>query len=104
MEIERPKKKAKITKLPDFGIEYARSDRDECVGCQQKIPTSAIRIMHVVYDTDEITKIDGEATWYHSICFGRSRSKLGWLQSAEMLPGFKRLCEEDKIVVKNQIP
>lgn len=93
-----------VPKLPDFGIEYAKVDRDLCTGCRQNIQVQEIRIMNVVYDTDRNTAFDGEATWYHVICFARSRNELGYLQSAETLPGFKRLSEKDKEMVKNQIP
>lgn len=103
MEIKR-KKESIVIKLPDFGIEYAKTDRDLCAGCHQKIRMSEIRIMNVVHDIDQITAIDGKATWYHVVCFARSRKKLGWLISPEFLPGFKRLCEEDKVVIRKHIP
>lgn len=94
----------KIPKLPDFGIEYAKVDRDSCTGCRQKIQMKEIRIMNVVYDTDHSSAFDGKATWYHVICFARSRNDLGFLQAADELPGFKRLSEEDKEMVLSQIP
>lgn len=58
--------------------------------------------MNVVYD--ENTAFDGKATWFHVICFVGRRNELGWLQSGESLPGFKRLSEEDKEMVKSHIP
>lgn len=60
--------------------------------------------MNVVYDSSLTTAYDGKAVWYHVICFAGARSELGWVQSADALPGFKRLSEEDKEMVKNQIP
>lgn len=90
-------------KLPDFGIEYAKTNRDLCVGCDQRIQKSEIRIMKVVHSTP-YTTFDGKATWYHVLCFARLRHDLNWLQSAESLPGFRRLFEEDKETIKNYIP
>lgn len=63
--------------------------------------------MHVQYSTDltvENFSFGGKAMWYHVPCFVRSRSTIGWLESAEALPGFKRLPEPDKEMVKKQIP
>lgn len=97
-----------VTAIPDFGIEYARSDRDKCEGCIQQIKQSEVRIMKFVRDENEIrwigcTSYDGKATWYHVLCFARLRSELNWWESGEMLPGFKRLREEDKESVKEHI-
>lgn len=103
MDIESDNE-TKTPTLPDFAIEYAKGDQDSCVGCQQKIKMKEIRVMNVVYDASRNTAFDGRAMWYHVICFAQSRSELGWLQSAELFPGFKRLSEEDRDIVKNQIP
>lgn len=91
-------------KLPDFGIEYTRIVRDSCAGCYKKIHKGEIRIMKVVYNTGQNTTCDGKATWYHFACFARLRFELDWLQSAESLPGFRKLCEEDKEMLNNLIP
>lgn len=91
-------------KLPDFAIEYAKTNRDLCLGCDQRIKKSEIRIMKVVHSSPYTTVFDGIATWYHVLCFARLRSELNWLQSAEAFPGFRRLFEEDKEIVMNYIP
>lgn len=97
IEIQTPK-------VPDFGIEYTKKEQDSCGACQQKIKKDEIRIMNVVYDAGLNTAYDGMAMWYHVICFVGRRNELGWLQSGQLLPGFKRLSEEDKEMVKNHIP
>lgn len=109
--VENPAKRTKISELPkssDFSIECVRMERDDfCIACKQKFVVSNIRIMHVEYCTDltvENFSFGGKALWYHVLCFARLRSQIGWLQSAEMLPGFKRLTEHDKEMVKKQIP
>lgn len=93
--------------LADFSIETTKVVRDSCCGCQQAFVVPDVRIMHVVYKTDltdESCEFVGQATWYHVVCFARSRSELGWLESGESLPGFKRLSNEDKVIVKRHIP
>ncbi|XP_031638339.1 poly [ADP-ribose] polymerase-like [Contarinia nasturtii] len=99
-----PIKLKQPAKLPDFYVEYARSGKASCEGCQKKICEREIRIMKVIIDTNRETAIDGKATWYHVVCFARARSQLGWPHSAELLPGFKRLSDYDKETIKNQIP
>lgn len=89
-------------RLPDHGIEYSKANRDLCTCCTQEFPRGEIRIMRVVYESHE--NYVGKANWYHVPCFARSRTDLGWLQSAESFPGFKRLAEEDKEIVIAQIP
>lgn len=91
-------------KLPNFGIEYAREGHDSCAACQQQIKRNEIRVMNVVYDLRRTTAYDGKAMWYHVICFAGARSELNWVQSADSLPGFKRLTEEDKEMARNHIP
>lgn len=108
--VKHPAKRAKKSELPkssDFSIERVKVERDFCVACKQKFGIAEIRIMHAVFSTDltvENLSIGGQAMWYHAPCFARSRSQIGWLQSGEMLPGFKRLPEHDKDMVKKQIP
>lgn len=103
LDIE-PDVEIQAPKVPDFGIEYTKKEQDSCEACQQKIKKDEIRIMNVVYDVSRNTAYDGKAMWYHVICFVGRRNELGWLQSGESLPGFKRLSEEDKEMVKNHIP
>ncbi|KAG4065356.1 hypothetical protein HA402_012301 [Bradysia odoriphaga] len=94
-------------KLPDFHIGYTRSEGESCFQCNKLIRVPEIRVMHVQYVTDltvENGPLGGTATWYHIPCFVRSRRKLEWLESGELLPGFKRLSEEDKEIVKKQVP
>lgn len=94
-----------IAKLPDFSIEYKKKkDSSKCIACNQMIPINSIRIMKVVFDLNQNTAFDGTATWYHDTCFSRQRLEIGWLRSAESLPGYKRLSNEDKAMLLNLIP
>lgn len=49
-------------------------------------------------------KFGGQAIWHHVDCFAKMRSELGWYETAEKLPGFKRLSKEDQEKVIEQIP
>lgn len=101
--IENPAKRAKkesneTPKLANFSIKCTKKVvRDSCAGCIQKFVSSQVRIMHVA-------ALGGKEMWYHVPCFARSRSELGWLESGEMLPGFKRLSETDQKMVEKQLP
>lgn len=93
--------------VPDFSIEYSKSDRDSCKGCNQQIQMNVARIMKFVPDPD-VSQNDvlqtGQANWYHVPCFVRLRTEIGWLCAGDSLPGFKRLCADDKEMIANQIP
>lgn len=90
--------------MKDFGIEYAKSGRANCRGCEQKILKDQIRIKKVVYDTEVGRKYGGETLWHHVECFAQVRTDLGWLEKGEFLPGFDSLKEEDKSEVKKALP
>lgn len=92
------------TNTPDFAIDYAKVNRDACTECNQKISKGSMRIMKVIQDVNQNTVFDGLAVWFHVECFVRTRSKHDWLESAEALPGYKRLTDEDKETVRRQIP
>lgn len=93
--------------VPDFAIEYSKTDRDSCKGCKQQIKTNELRIMRFVPDAN-VSQNDvlqtGQAYWYCVPCFVRLRSEIGWLRSGDSLPGFKRLSPNDKEMIENQIP
>lgn len=96
--------KAMSMLIKDFGIEYAKSGRAACVGCQLKIAKDEVRIKKTVYDTEVGMKFGGQPLWHHVECFAQLRSELGWFESAEKLPGFKSLSKEDKANAKKHIP
>ncbi|TMW48487.1 hypothetical protein DOY81_006414, partial [Sarcophaga bullata] len=90
--------------VKDFGIEYAKSGRASCRGCEQKILKDQIRIRKTVYDTEVGMKYGGQPLWHHVECFAQLRGELGWLDTGENLPGFKTLKSEDKADVKKALP
>ncbi|GAB0091469.1 Poly [Sergentomyia squamirostris] len=90
--------------LKDYGVEYSKSDRATCCGCQQKILKGLVRIKKIVYDTEVGQKFGGQPLWHHVECFSECRSDLGYLATGDMLPGFKTLSKEDKDIVKKALP
>lgn len=90
--------------INDFGVEYAKSGRAACAGCHLKIIKDEVRIKKVAHDTEIGMKFGGQAIWHHVECFAQLRSELGWFESAEKLPGFKTLSEDDKKSTKKHIP
>lgn len=87
--------------LKDFGIEYSKSSRAECVGCNNKIMKEDIRIKKTVYDTEVGMKFGGQALWHHLECFVQVRGDYGFYVGGEDLPGFRDLSPEDKKKVKS---
>ncbi|XP_032579279.1 poly [ADP-ribose] polymerase isoform X1 [Drosophila sechellia] len=90
--------------LKDYGIEYAKSSRSTCRGCEQKISKDLVRLRKTVYDTEVGMKYGGQPLWHHLECFAQLRSELGWFASGEDMPGFQSLADDDQAKVKNAIP
>lgn len=99
-----PTSKLSAKLLNDFGIEYAKSGRAACPGCFLKISKDEIRIKKTVYDTEVGMKFGGQALWHHVECFAQLRTELGWLETAELLPGFNALSKDDQQMVLKHIP
>lgn len=95
----------KMTKeaLRDYGIEYAKSGRAECHGCEIKILKDEMRVKKVVFDTEVGMKYGGQPLWHHFECFAKLRTELGWFSGGEQLPGFAALKKDDQTKVKKDI-
>lgn len=89
--------------LNDFGVEYSKSSRATCVGCQNLIMKDDIRVKRTVHDTEVGAKFGGQALWHHLSCFASIRGDYSFYLGGENLPGFKSLSPEDKKTVKDQI-
>lgn len=90
--------------LKDFGVEYAKSGRSSCRGCEQKICKDQVRLRKTVYDTEVGMKYGGQPLWHHLECFAQLRTELGWLDSGENIPGYSNLKAEHQAEVKNLLP
>lgn len=89
--------------LKDFGIEYSRSSKAECVGCQNKIVKEDIRVKRIVYDTEVGQRFGGQALWHHLNCFASIRGDYGFYLGAEDLPGFLELSAADQAIAKKAL-
>nr|CAI5827669.1 unnamed protein product [Callosobruchus analis] len=96
--------KLKQQALKDFTIQYAKSGRAMCRGCELKILKDEIRISKKDYESDIGAKYGGQDMWHHVQCFAQLRSELGYYESADKLPGFKGLSAKDQADVKKQLP
>ncbi|XP_066550886.1 poly [ADP-ribose] polymerase 1 [Amia ocellicauda] len=91
--------------LNDFAVEYAKSNRSTCKGCDQKIEKDQIRVSKKTVDPEkpQLGLID---RWYHTGCFVSKREELDFkpLYSASQLKGFAALRAEDKEELKKRLP
>lgn len=90
--------------VKDYGIEYSKSGRATCRGCELKIMKDQIRVRKTVYDTEVGMKYGGQALWHHVECFAQLRQELGWLDKGSNLPGFNTLKADDKKLVEKTLP
>ncbi|XP_043948531.2 poly [ADP-ribose] polymerase isoform X3 [Drosophila biarmipes] len=90
--------------LKDFGIEYAKSSRSTCRGCEQKINKDQVRLRKTVYDTEVGMKYGGQPLWHHLDCFAQLRTELGWFDSGENMLGYTSLKSKDQKEIKNILP
>ncbi|XP_012286246.1 poly [ADP-ribose] polymerase [Orussus abietinus] len=88
----------------DFKIEYAKSSRAACRGCEEKITKGEIRISKKDYETDDAKRYGGIDRWHHAECFAKLRAELQFLESGEVLAGFKSLSKEDQAMIKKSLP
>lgn len=120
-----PKVQMSAAAARDYGIEYAKSGRAECRGCQNKIlkVTSCyaeitishdlyvidyfqdeIRVKKVSFDSEVGMKYGGQPLWHHLDCFAKLRTELGWFSDGAQLPGYKDLKKDDQKKVVSAIP
>lgn len=89
----------------DFAVEYAKSNRSTCKGCNEKIDKDHIRVSKKVVDEEkpQLGLID---RWYHTGCFVSCREELLFKPeySAAQLKGFAALRDEDKEELKKRLP
>ncbi|XP_062857542.1 poly [ADP-ribose] polymerase 1 [Trichomycterus rosablanca] len=94
-----------VKTLNDFAVEYAKSNRSTCKGCEQKIEKDQIRVSKKSVDPEkpQLGLID---RWYHTGCFVSRREELMFKPecSAAQLKGFAALKAEDQEELKKRLP
>ncbi|CAG9815963.1 unnamed protein product [Phaedon cochleariae] len=99
-----PSLKLKQQALQDFEVQYSKSGRAMCQGCEIKILKDEVRISKKDFDTEIGRKYGGQPMWHHVNCFAQVRSSLGFYECGDKLPGFKTLSPDDQKNVKAKIP
>ncbi|KAH8292667.1 hypothetical protein KR044_013023 [Drosophila immigrans] len=100
----KKRSKEECQAIKDFEIQYAKSGRAACRGCELKIIKDEVRVSKTVYDTEVGMKYGGQKLWHHLECFARLRSDVGWFDTGENLPGYKLLNTMDRAEVKKCLP
>ncbi|XP_076264902.1 poly-(ADP-ribose) polymerase [Rhynchophorus ferrugineus] len=101
---DKSEQRAKNIALKDYIIEYAKSGRSTCKGCQQKILKDEVRVSKKDYESDIGKQIGGADQWHHLTCFAQLRSELGYFEDANKIPGFKQLKKNDQEEARKAIP
>lgn len=96
--------KASVGGSGDFRVEYAKSSKSTCRGCDEKITKSEARISKKDYESDEARRFGGMDRWYHVECFVKLRADLGYYGGGDELPGIKELSKEDRENLKTVLP
>ncbi|GBM00807.1 Poly [ADP-ribose] polymerase 1 [Araneus ventricosus] len=88
--------------ISDFSVEYAKSSRSICRSCEQKITKGEVRISKL--DDDPMKKHYGPSLlWYHVDCFIQRKQQIGFIDSADKLPGYNALTNADQEILKRKI-
>ncbi|PNF21175.1 Poly [ADP-ribose] polymerase [Cryptotermes secundus] len=90
--------------LKDFTVEYAKSSRSTCRGCEEKIMKDEVRVSKKDFDSEGAKMYGGQERWHHVDCFAKLRDELEFWESGSCLPGIKSLKKEDQQLVKNKLP
>ncbi|XP_034943487.1 poly [ADP-ribose] polymerase [Chelonus insularis] len=98
------RKRPKTEAFKDFKVEYAKSNRSQCVGCEAPIIKDNVRVSKKDYESEKAVKFGGLDRWYHLECFAQLRNDLEFFGAGNKLPGFKTLKSEDQSLVNKQLP
>ena len=85
-------------------MEYAKSSRATCIGCQEKIIKGETRIAKKDYESEEARRFGGLDRWLHVECFVKLRADMGYYGRGDELPGAKQLSKEDQANLKASLP
>ncbi|XP_076248590.1 poly-(ADP-ribose) polymerase [Calliopsis andreniformis] len=88
----------------DFVIQYAKSSRSTCKGCEEKIVQGEVRVSKKDFESEEGRRYGGIDRWHHLECFAKVRNDLQFYEAGDALPGIKQLSKEDQKKVKSLLP
>lgn len=87
----------------DYTMEYAKSGRAMCRGCENKILKGEVRISKKDFDDERARMYGPVDRWHHVDCFVKKRAELEFFDSGENLPGFFTLSADDKKMVREKL-
>ncbi|XP_071539623.1 poly [ADP-ribose] polymerase 1 [Panulirus ornatus] len=102
-ESKKAKKAAVNAGMKDFVVEYAKSGRAMCRGCEEKIKKDEVRISKKDYDSERSRMYGPVDLWHHIDCFVKKRTELEFFESGDMLPGYNTLSADDKKLLKGKL-
>lgn len=97
-------KRGQLNGLQDYTVEYAKSSRAMCRGCEVKITKEEVRISKKDFESEGAKMYGGQDRWHHVECFAKLRNELQFFESGDALPGFEQLKKEDKETVLKALP
>lgn len=95
---------ATASNLQDYTLEYAKSSRAMCRGCEIKIMKDEVRIGKKDFETEHGKRYGGQDMWHHLTCFAQIRSEIGYFECGDKLPGYKQLKKDDQKEVVKVLP
>ncbi|CAF5030062.1 unnamed protein product, partial [Rotaria sp. Silwood1] len=85
-----------------FSVQYAKSKRSTCHGCEASIDKDTIRLSRKNYTSGRARHYGPFDEWYHVDCFNQMKKDLGFFGTAESFFGFSDLNNEDQAVLKEK--
>lgn len=90
--------------LKNFGVESMTIDRGSCFSCKEQFEMGDVIVMKIVFDSQAASKYGRDVKWNHLGCFSDRRDFLGYPLSGCSFPGFGKLHEDDKDLVRCCLP
>lgn len=97
-------KQAEKMQFADFLAEYAKSGGSTCRLCEEKISKNALRLGKLDRDSKRAKMYGPMKQWWHVECFEKVREDLEFFASADKIPDFELLEEEDKKMLQKKFP
>ncbi|CAF0861684.1 unnamed protein product [Rotaria sordida] len=85
-----------------FTVEYAKSNRSTCHGCDTSIDKDTLRLSRKNYTSKRSRRYGPTDEWYHVDCFNQMKKDLGFFGNAELFFGFVDLNNEDQVELKEK--
>lgn len=85
-------------------MEYAKSNKSTCNGCDERIIKGETRISKKDFDSLTARKFAPLDRWYHLECFVKLRADLGYYGRGDELHGVNELSKEDRESLKTALP